>query len=549
MTRLTRIPTDVRRGTKITRAEWTRHRREFGIPTTGKPVFLVVLLGLAGGLGWLAHALGRDITAGEPFPADLLSLAVSVAFLWMVWRSSKYTHVRFERLNPDLLLTTVPARTAALGLLGFVSARLLTTLAVPTLGIAVGTAVGLRSPTAVLTVTLAVACMGMVAAALGTTSRLAARLVALRFVRARYYRDLLVVFGWIPLVVGAMLLEELSLSLAPLTGVFGSLPLAWFVDMALVGAVDGTGEAVRHTVGVFGLLATVVPVFAAGTTVLARRVWERDPASSTGSRGSHSLLEPGVVERVVGERIPRATYTVARERWLMERRVPRGLLSTGYALVFMGAVGFPLVALAGGRAVLLVYFAVTLGLAAGVAFGSDPIGTEYRTLPMLFTSVTGRQFVGGVLLAATVVGAPLVALVIVPLGVVGSVGVAQTALIALLGSVICPCTASVATMVGLGVERIEYAPVPFFFTEAPVYGELGATAFLRQGLVLAIGVLASLPAFVGTAPSVSERIAALGVPTASIQVGSLLLALLLAVAITRTAARIAVQRFRDYQLG
>jgi len=85
MTWFTRIPTDVRRGTKITRAEWTRHRREFGVPSTGKPVFLVVLLGLASGLGWLVHALGRDITAGQPFPDDLLSLAVSVAFLWMVW--------------------------------------------------------------------------------------------------------------------------------------------------------------------------------------------------------------------------------------------------------------------------------------------------------------------------------------------------------------------------------------------------------------------------------------------------------------------------------
>jgi len=549
MTRLPRIPRDLRQGAKITRAEWTRHRREFGTPSTGQPVFLVVLLGLAAGLGWLAYSLGRDITAGQPFPDDLLGLAVSVAFVWMVWRSSKYTHVRFERLNPDLLLTTVPARTAALGLLGFVSARLLTTLAVPTLGIAVGTALGFRSPTVVLTITLALACMGMLAAALGTTSRLAARLVALRFVRARYYRDLLVVFGWVPLVIGAMLLQELSLSIAPLTGVFGALPLAWFVDLALVGVFDGTGESVRHTLGVFGLLAAAVPVFAAGTTVFARRIWERDSASSTGTRGSHSLLETGVVERIVGERIPRATYTVARERWLMERRVPRGVLSTGYALLFMGAVGFPLVALAGGTTVLLVYFSVTLGLVAGVAFGSDPVGTEYRALPMLFTSVTGRQFVGGLLLTATVVGVPLVALVVLPLGIVGSVGVAQTVLIVLLGSALCPCTASVATMVGLGVERVEYAPVPFFFTDTPIYGELGATAFLRHGLVLAIGALASLPAFVGTAPPVSERIAALGVPSAVIQVGSLLLALSLAVAVTRTATGIAVQRFREYQLG
>jgi len=462
MDRLTRIPTDIRQGAKITRAEWTRHRREFGNPSMGQPVFLVVLLGLAAGLSWLAYSLGRDITAGQPFPDDLLGLAVSAAFVWMVWRSSKYTHVRFERLNPDLLLTTVPARMAALGLLGFVSARLLTTLAVPTLGIAVGTAVGLRAPTAVLTVTLAIGGMGLLAAALGTTSRLAARLVALRFARARYYRDLLVVFGWIPLVIGAMLLEELSLSLAPLTGVFGALPLAWFVDMALVGVFDGTGEAVRHTVGVFGLLATAVSISAVGTTVLARRIWEQESASSADSRGSHSLLETGIVERVVGDCIPRATYTVARERWLMERRVPRGLLSTGYALLFMATVGFPVVALAGGKVLLLVYFAVTLGLVAGVAFGSDPIGTEYRALPMLFTSGTGKQFVGGVLLAATVVGVPLVVLAIVLLGVVGSIGIAQTVLIALLGGAICPCTASVATMVGLGVERVEYAPVPFF---------------------------------------------------------------------------------------
>ncbi|QLH84915.1 hypothetical protein HZS54_05755 [Halosimplex pelagicum] len=473
---------------------------------------------------------------------------MSVAFVWMVWRSSKYTHVRFERLNPDLLLTTVPTRTAALGLLGFVYARLLTTLAVPALGIAVGIAVGLRSPTVVLTVALAFACLAALAAALGTVSRLAARLVALRFARARHYRDLLVVFGWIPLVAGAMLLQELSLSIAPVVGIFGAVPLAWFVDLALVGAVDGTVGSTRHTLGAFALLATAVPVCAAATTVLARRVWERGPAGSTGARGSHSLLETGAVERVVGERIPRATYTVARERWLMERRVPRGLLSTGYALLFMGVVGFPLVALAGGTTGLLVYFAVTLGLVTGVAFGSDPIGTEYRALPMLLTSVTGRQFVGGLRLAATVVGVPLVALGTVPLGIVGSVGVARTVLIALLGSAVCTCTASVAAAVGLGVERVEYAPVPFFFTDVPIYGELGATAFLRHGLVLAVGALASAPAFAGTAPPVVERVAALGVPTGVVEIGSLLLAVVLAAAIARIAFERAVQRFREYQI-
>jgi hypothetical protein len=53
---------------------------------------------------------------------------------------------------------------------------------------------------------------------------------------------------------------------------------------------------------------------------------------------------------------------------------------------------------------------------------------------------------------------------------------------------------------------------------------------------------------VGTAPLLSERIAALGVPIAGIQIGSVLLALLLAVATTRAAVTVAVQRFREYQL-
>ena len=63
MTRLPRIPRDLRQKAKITRAEWTHHCRGFEPRLTGRLAFLVVFLGPASGLGWLAHALGRDITA------------------------------------------------------------------------------------------------------------------------------------------------------------------------------------------------------------------------------------------------------------------------------------------------------------------------------------------------------------------------------------------------------------------------------------------------------------------------------------------------------
>jgi len=111
-------------GAKISRAEWTRHRRERGTPLTGNLVLLVILVGIAIGLGWLAYSVGRTVASGQKLPYNRLSLFVSVAFVWMTWRSSQYTRIRFERFDPDLLLTTVPNRTAAIGLLGFVYARL-----------------------------------------------------------------------------------------------------------------------------------------------------------------------------------------------------------------------------------------------------------------------------------------------------------------------------------------------------------------------------------------------------------------------------------------
>ncbi|WP_256390973.1 hypothetical protein [Natronoarchaeum rubrum] len=544
------VRTWLRQGAEIARVEWTRQHREFGSPLTGRPVLLVVLIALAVGLGWLGRSLGRDLAAGQPLPDGELSLLASLAFVWLAWRSSQYTQVRIERLNPDLLLTTVPERTAALGLLGFVYARLLATLAVPTLGVAVGIAVGLRSPVVAVTVVVAVAGLATLAAALGTIGRLTIRLVALRLARVGFYRDLLVVFGWIPLIVGVNILEELSPSIAPLVAAFGAFPLAWFVDLALAGSLEYSVGSVRYAAGALGLLVVSLPFLAAGTTALARRVWESDPVSSTGIDGSHSLISEGWIERLLGEYVSRPVLTIARERWLMERRVPRGLLSIGYVLLLVGVIGFPAVALGGaGPNGLLLLFSIGLGLTAGIAFASAPLGTEYRTLPMLFTTVDGRQFVGGLVLAATVVGTPLVVLVVVPLGLGSVVGAVQTIAITLVGVAVSTCTASVALAVGLGVDRHEFVPTPFFFTDVPVFAEHGLSPFLRLGSVFAIVVLASVPAFLGNAPSVYESVAARGVPALAVQIGSLFLTILLVGAVTRAAFRTAVRRFRDYQIG
>lgn len=535
-------------GRQVAQAEWTRHRREFGAPLLGHRFLFVVSIALALGLGWLAYSLGREVASGQPLPTDALGLLVGVAFAGMVWRSSRYTHVRFERMEPAMLLTAVPARTAALGLLGFVYARLLTVLMLPTLGVTVGLVVGLQSLPVALTTGFAVTGMAALAVAVGTTARLLTRVVALRLVRLRGYRDLLVVFGWIPLMIGYMLLQELSLSEAPIVGLFGTLPVAWFVDLALVAGPEFARGSPQDAAAALGVLVVSIPALTAGTARLARRTWESEPVSSTGTHGSHTLVGNSWVDWLLGGYVSRPVRTVARERWLMERRVQRGLLSVGYVLLVVGVLGLPVILFAGARGFLLL-IAIALGLAAGVAFGSDPVGTEYRTLPMVFTAVTGRQFVGGLVLAVSLIGMPLVVLVTVPVGVLSVVGPLQSVLIALVGVAVCACTASVALAVGLGVDRDELALRPFFFTDVPIYAEEGVGGFRRLGSIFAAVLLGTVPAFVGNAPVISTRVAALGVSPLAVQLGSLLLTILLVAALTRIAFRRAVRRFRDYQIG
>jgi len=541
------VPRTLQQGATIARAEWVRYRREFGHPLTERSVTAVVLVASALGFGWLAHQLGHGLASGQPLPYDRLSLVVSAGFAWMVWRSSQHAHARFEQLNTELLLTTVSSRTAALGLLGFVYTRLVVTLAVPIVGVAVGLGVGSRSPTVAVTTVAAAAVMTPLAAAAGTASRLVGHLIARRFTRARSYRDLLVVFGWIPLMIGAIALQEISLPIASFLTVFGGLPLAWFVDLAFVGWVDSPFVSSQHALAVVGVVVGSVPVLATGTGTLVRRLWESPPASSSSS-GSHSLVENGWVDRLLGDYVSRPVRTVTRERWLMERRTPRGLLSTGYVLLFFGVISFPLLLFGGPNGTLLLV-AVALGMAVGIAFASDPVGTEYRTLPMLFTTVSAGQFVGGLLLCALLVGVPLVSAVVVPLGVVSVVGPTWTLLIALVGITSCGCTAAVALAVGLHVDPDELVPTPSFFTDIPVYAVPGIDGFVRLGSIFAVVSLAVAPAFLGNAPPVYEPLVALGAPAIVVQSGSLLLTLVLATAVTHRAFERAVTRFQEYQIG
>lgn len=495
-------------------------------------------------LGTVAYSGGRELVSGQS-PPGWLWLVTSAVFLSMVWRSATLTQSRFEQLRPAALLTAVPARTVVLGLLCFVYGRLAAILALPTVGVAIGAGLGLRSLTVPLTIVVATASAAALAVSIGMGSRLAAQFVGRRLTRGRFYRDLLVVFGWVPLIGGVLVLRETSVSLTGLFVWLEFLPVAWFADLALLGAGASESE-LRRSVGALGTVVVLLPALVSTTIAVARRLWEIEPVSSTGSSGSHTLVGGGLLERLLGDRVSRPVLTVARGCLLVERRVPRGLLSTGYVLVFTSVLLFPAAGLTGAPLLLLVVLA--LGLAAGIAVGTDPVSRTYRVLPVLCTSIRGRTFVRGTLLAALVVGVPIVTLVVLPLGLLSGASLVETVLLVLFGVSTGACTAAVSLVIGLAVDRDDLVRTPFFFTDVPVYAELGTTPFRRLGTVFAIVTIATLPAFFGNVPLVYETIAALGLPTSVVRSGALLAAILTVTIVSSVASRIAAQRFRDYRL-
>ncbi|WP_114575979.1 hypothetical protein [Saliphagus sp. LR7] len=531
----------LRGGAEIARGEWVLHRRERGGVARRGLAFAVFVVGAA--LGWGAYGIGREVAGGESVPFGVLGIAAAATMAWVAWRSSRLTRDSFEGLNPEFLLTTVPARIPALGLLVVVYARVATVLAVPTVAIGVGGAVGLRTPALALTVVLAVAAATAAAVGVGVSVRLVASLAASRLSRGRTYRDLVVLFGWVPLVVGWFLLIETveRVSIAWLA----AAPTRGVADLALLGAAGRTGADPASGLAALAVFASGAALSVGTTTFLARRIWEGEPAGRAPKTGSHPLLEPGWVERLTGERIPRPVRTVARKRWLVERRTARGLLYAGQVVGFSGIVLFPAGILAGGVP-LFVLVVHSLGLAVGIAFGSDPIGIEYRGLQMMLTTVGGRAFVGGFLLAALAPAAVIVPAVVLPLGAVSTATAGETLSFVLFGIAVCGSTATLALAVGLGVERSAFVPHPGFFTDAPWYIEIGWEQFGRLGVVLVAATLSALPAFVGTHPVVYEYLAGAGLSVPTTRSVSLLLGALVAVGVTRLASVIAIDRYEGY---
>ena len=526
------------------RAEWTRHWREQG-GVGPRQLLGVGLLGLVTtAAGLVAHS-----TAGSlpPENGQLLYALGTVGFLAVVARSATETKRTLRRLDPELLVTTVPVSVAVAGLFLWVLLRVALLAILPVAGIAVGLAVGTGTPAVAASVAVAAGPLVVVATVAGTTGRLVSRLVGTWFSHTERYNRLLLVVGSIatPLVWAGFVArgnEEAIATVATWAALAGELsPVRLFVELSVVGAGAPIPPSGALPAGV-GVVLVVPMLFVLAVRVTAR-IWTTDRATTSERVRSRSLLRPGRLERLVPgrERVAsRPTLVVARETWLRARR-SRQVLNAVYLLIFLLPV---ILASALARVPLLVGFTVLLGFGVGYGFASDPIGRRYRAFPMLLTAVSGRHLVAGIVLAALVVAAPVVAASAATAGLFFEVSAPVVLALWLLGMAACACTATVALAVGLGISYDVYVPVPVFLTDITVYGEIGIRWFLRMTGVFLVVALATSPAFVGSSQRLGDAVG--GEPW--LPTAGLLLGAALATVVAVVAARIASNRYDSYTI-
>jgi ABC-2 type transport system permease protein len=383
---------------------------------------LLFLVGSAAAIVFLLDdASGLRVTDG--IRGNLSLLWLFLGFMVGQRAVSLYDRVGAEAL----VLTTVSARTTAVGLLVAETLRAVTVVAVPTLVLTGAFVYATGAVAAVVAVPVAVglflASAVAVGAALGWT---AALLVA----RVPFVARNKTALGTVLVLVffGAYMAFQLAPTGLPLDiGMLGLLPPGWVVDLFVVGSpVDGSLARVAAVL-VGGPLAV------AGLTAVAVRVatayWYTDAVDPTDDGDGAGPTDGATPERAGAGRdalasaiapvsVPavaaRPTRRVAQLSLLRTRRNPARL---SFLLAPLAIVGSMLLSLLGAGSGALAPGSVpaVLPLAvawlAGATFSLNPLGDEGPVLPgTLLSTVGGHRFVRGLSLPGALVGVPLAVL-------------------------------------------------------------------------------------------------------------------------------------------
>lgn len=495
-----------------------------------------------------AYVGGAGLRRGEVDAAVTVArYALAAVWVGVLGFAAFRTVARSDRLRgPQLdgLLTTIPHRDVAVGLVLAEVALVLGGIAVPVFAVAAAFGLGANSPASVPLVATAVfgpAALGLIA---GFAVGMGANAVFVRSARLARHKLTLGVGLFVAYVL-LLITERIAAVVGPVVEAFRYSPIGWYADLALVTTVPEANP----------LLATVAAALtipaAVGLTALAARLaglyWYADPPDDGSGR---AVAAGGAAERIVdavlapvASRLDRPTAAVARKNLRRSQRAPLKMVYVVYpAILLVQPVGD--VAATGRVPASLVPATALYGAwATGAAFALNPLGDEGATLPTTLTApVSGRQVIDGYLLPGLLVGTPVAALGTLAVALASPLGTAAAVAAALAATALCGAAAALAAAAGTAFPRFEAAHL--FASRSAVVPSMWAF------LAYSIGVsLIWIPGSIVGAPEVARRVgAATGLGSTGVVLAGLGLATLLAAVAGRAGYRYAAGTVEGYTL-
>ena len=469
---------DLRHGRRIARAEFRRSVRRATGDWRRLVGLAVAALFFGGALlvtlptTYLIGRAARSVSA-VPFFAPAATLLPVTLLSIAAFRT-------VERIGGSeaegLLLTTVHPRAVVVGLIGSEIARLSVWIGLPIAATVVAFALGLGSPTLVVTAAAVAVPTVCWAAVWGYAVGIAALRLLRRLPRVRRVAKWVGVGAVLLAIAGSQLAGQLladdATAVASLLDTVAVAPVAEYVALAFVGtplSQPVTPAAVAVLAGVLVL----TPVGLAVAVGQATALWYSDTtvgSGRSGRTGSGGFDAPR----------PFAAAPSGRIAWghlVRAVRHPQELSHLVIVVFFIGPIGSTIVQSSGDALGLLVA-GTGAGLGtylAGATFGLNPLGDARPQLPLLLlTGPDARTIVRGRVVAGLAVGLPVVWLLS---GVGAWLGAPPAAAaFGIVGSVLCLPAAAFA--VGIGTAYPVYEEREFWGSETVVPSTLVTLSYL-----------------------------------------------------------------------
>lgn len=409
----------------------------------------------------------------------------------------------------DGILTAVASHDVVAGLVLGEFIRFYAIVGLPIVALAAAFAVGVLSVATFVTVVVALVVLVAFGILVGYPLGL---LVKLGFARSKLLARSKLIIGILAVVVYLWVIfrADFDTLVAPLLGVVGVVPIAWFADLA-VAFTPGVAVAWSRVIGALVTLVVGVPLLFAVSIRLAERLWYTDAVQPEGITGTStdqgasattgifggivSGVSTGVLSGVVTE----PTLAAARKSWLRARRAPIKLSYIIYPAFLFITPAQQVVQTGEIPATLPVLVGVYGAWMTGAAFALNPLGDEGAVLPVSLTATpeSGKRLVRGVILSGITIGVPVTVIATVGLGVLSPLSVLSVVATAVIGVVLCIGGAALAAGVGVAFPRLDAVNIAGS-REAVVPSLSAFTVFTLVLFILSIpGLLSQIPFLAG----------------------------------------------------